>query len=366
MAITTEQSKAIDNAINNLNKSAEVNTEVLNLVKSMETTGSAASVAEHKLDPRAHAKLNELQLRRVYVTTDNSGVGNTPTSISGVTLGTLNSGPTGVFVTSDKERAYLSFYYSHQDMGVFDKNLGVINFCDNFIDAVTDTENNVAYGRIIGSTNAQGAFFYKFALKHSDGHDYVYKLTTNAFAPLTAGNMTYIGEASSQWEGAYLKTSPIVSSDKRLKQDIEEIPEAVFKAWEKINFYQYHFKNAIEEKGDKARLHIGVIAQDIIDAFTSQGLDATTYGIVCHDTWEDQYQDVEVGTKPATYNEQGEEVTPEEPIMERQLVKKAGDIWTVRYEELLALESAYQRWKLKKLEAMISDNNKSNISTNEE
>ncbi len=133
------------------------------------------------------------------------------------------------------------------------------------------------------------------------------------------------------------------------------MPDVVFKAWEKVNFCQYKFKEAVEKKGAEARLHVGLVAQEILEAFEAQGLDATKYGIVCHGSWEDQYQDVEVGTKPVVLNEKGEVIKPEELIMERQLIKPAGDLWTVRYEEALALEAAYQRWKLQKIEAALAE-----------
>ena len=38
-------------------------------------------------------------------------------------------------------------------------------------------------------------------------------------------------------------------------------------------------------KGDAARIHIGIIAQDLEQAFTDQGLDAHNYAMFCEDTW---------------------------------------------------------------------------------
>jgi hypothetical protein len=54
MAITSEQAAAIATAIENLNKSVQVNEEVLQIVKSMQTTGAAGSIAEHDADANAH------------------------------------------------------------------------------------------------------------------------------------------------------------------------------------------------------------------------------------------------------------------------------------------------------------------------
>ena len=48
---------------------------------------------------------------------------------------------------------------------------------------------------------------------------------------------------------------------------------------------KYKFKDAVLLKGAGARWHIGVIAQDLQDAFTAEGLDAASYGMFCSDTW---------------------------------------------------------------------------------
>lgn len=68
-------------------------------------------------------------------------------------------------------------------------------------------------------------------------------------------------------------TGVISTSDEREKHDIQAIPEAVLNAWEKVNFRQFEFRSA-----DK--IYFGVIAQDIIRAFESEGLNALEYGIV--------------------------------------------------------------------------------------
>lgn len=54
MAIAAEQSTAIATAIENLNKSVQINEEVLQIIKSMQSTGAAGNVAEHDADANAH------------------------------------------------------------------------------------------------------------------------------------------------------------------------------------------------------------------------------------------------------------------------------------------------------------------------
>ena len=63
------------------------------------------------------------------------------------------------------------------------------------------------------------------------------------------------------------------------------------------------FGDAVEKKGDDARTHFGIIAQDLKDAFTAEGLDASKYGMFCSDTWwekeneEHKYEETEGYTK---------------------------------------------------------------------
>lgn len=133
---------------------------------------------------------------------------------------------------------------------------------------------------------------------------------------------TTLGTSSSLWAQLYAATSTIATSDEREKQDIGEIPDAVFRAWAKVEFVQFKFRSAVAKKGNAARTHIGVIAQRIKTAFESEGLNPFAYGLLCYDKWE--------------YDP--EEKTP------------AGDRYAVRYEECLALECAYQRWRLAKIE----------------
>ena len=42
------------------------------------------------------------------------------------------------------------------------------------------------------------------------------------------------------------------------------------------------------EKGDAARTHVGIMAQDLQAAFATEGLDASDYAMWCSDTWIDK------------------------------------------------------------------------------
>ena len=150
----------------------------------------------------------------------------------------------------------------------------------------------------------------------TDGSDTVgqgLNVTYEACYP-SKNNALSSGTTTHRWKAVYAVNGTIQTSDENLKEEIGEIPEAVFKAWEKVKFVQYKFKDAVKEKGEKARYHIGLIAQRIVAAFKTEGLDAFDFGLVCRDT-----------------------------------LKDGGEILSLRYDECLALECAYERNRFDKI-----------------
>ena len=107
-------------------------------------------------------------------------------------------------------------------------------------------------------------------------------------------------------------------------------------AWGKVRFVLFQRKDALLQEHSIARVHVGVIAQEVESAFASEGLDAHDYSLFCYDKWEAQ---------PAEYDDDGKEISPEIP---------AGDSYSIRYEEALALECAYQRWLGEQRDARIA------------
>ena len=99
------------------------------------------------------------------------------------------------------------------------------------------------------------------------------------------GSHTKLGHSSYRWGQIYSTSSTISTSDRNEKQDINEITESERKVASKIVdlFRTFRMKDAVSKKGDEARLHNGVIAQDLIEVFQSEGLDAHRYGLFCYD-----------------------------------------------------------------------------------
>lgn len=151
-----------------------------------------------------------------------------------------------------------------------------------------------------------------------------------------ADNVMTLGRSGSRWAEIFCTNGTINPSDVNLKQDIEDLSEAEKNVATQIKglIKKFRWKDAVAEKGDDARIHIGVIAQEVESAFTSQGLDPRRYSLFCEDTyWIGTYEeevpdpDNEGQTKVVT----GKDVSKEE----KEGYTKETRL-SVRYDELLA------------------------------
>jgi hypothetical protein len=96
-----------------------------------------------------------------------------------------------------------------------------------------------------------------------------------------------LGVSSNRFDNIFAANDTINTSDKNEKQDIEELTDAEKKVAIvcKGLMRKYRWKKAVTEKGDNARTHFGIIAQELEDAFKAEGLDASKYALFCSDTW---------------------------------------------------------------------------------
>jgi len=148
-------------------------------------------------------------------------------------------------------------------------------------------------------------------------------------------NAVDLGSSSTRFDDVYATNGTIQTSDGNLKQDIEELSDAEKRVAlaAKGLLRKFRWIDSVAENGDSARIHFGIIAQDLDAAFTAEGLDAGRYAMFISTTWweADVTQTDEDGvtkTKKEVYNEQAhipEGVTATE-------VTRRG----VRYPELLA------------------------------
>lgn len=164
-----------------------------------------------------------------------------------------------------------------------------------------------------------------------DGNACLYS-TTATFAP-NVTNVLTLGASGKVWKQLFANTTTISTSDERKKQQIEDIPDEVLDAWGEVEFKQFKFNDAVEEKGNEnARIHMGLIAQRIKEVFEKHNLDPFKYGFFCYDEWD-------VHENPKDENS---------PVIRRE------NGYALRYEEALIIEAAYQRRRLDRLEAKLN------------
>jgi len=120
------------------------------------------------------------------------------------------------------------------------------------------------------------------------------------------------------------------TSDRNYKQDIEELSEAELRVATACKglMKKYRMKHAVVKKGDDARIHVGIIAQDLRDAFTAEGLDAGRYGMFVSETvWEDFVEVPAVEAVDAVYETQTDEEGNETQVLISEAIE-AVDAYT--------------------------------------
>ena len=147
-----------------------------------------------------------------------------------------------------------------------------------------------------------------------------------------APNTRLVGTAIKPFSGGNTQTAYNITSDQNYKTDIVSVHDAALDAWESVSYAQYRLVDAVEKKGDAARQHIGLVAQQVKSAFEAAGIDPFEYGLLCYDEWDEQ---------PEILGDYGN--------VEHHHVA-AGQRYSIRYEEALALEAAMNRRKLARLE----------------
>ena len=152
---------------------------------------------------------------------------------------------------------------------------------------------------------------------------------TGGFSP-GDDNVKVLGRSSYRWSTVYAATGTINTSDAREKQQVRDLSVAERAVAVKLKSMVRAFKlnDAVEKKGDGARVHFGVIAQDVKAAFESEGLVAENYAILCYDEWE-----AEPEMTAPVLDDDGKETGDVTVI---RTAKPAGNRYGVRYEELLA------------------------------
>ncbi|KAF1032956.1 MAG: hypothetical protein GAK37_00276 [Pseudomonas sp.] len=193
----------------------------------------------------------------------------------------------------------------------------------------------------------------------------------NAVQPLVDGG-TSCGSAAARWTQVYAFNATINTSDARSKEQIRDVSEAEIRVAGKLKkmVKAYRMTDSVDKQGPEgARIHFGLIAQDVKAVFEDEGLDPFAYSLLCYDKWDDVWRDIPeereqvLTTEPTPafslrdptrpildrdgnqlmsppgqpiFGSDGQPMTRVVKEATRELVYAAGDRYGIRYEELLA------------------------------
>ena len=103
-----------------------------------------------------------------------------------------------------------------------------------------------------------------------------------------------IGASGNRFDDIFATNGTIQTSDQNEKQDIATLTSAEITAAKAISklFKTFKWKSKVAAKGDAARTHTGLIAQEVQAAMTDAGLNASKYAFWCSDTWWEHSVDV--------------------------------------------------------------------------
>ena len=195
-------------------------------------------------------------------------------------------------------------------------------------------------------------------LRFQDSDSTIRPTTNTGFA--NRDNAIDLGASNARFDDIFATNGTIQTSDQNEKQSIQSLTTSEIAVAQRISklFKTFKFNSAVEEKGDSARTHTGVIAQDVQQAFSDEGLDASNYALFISSTWWEKEISVDAvaeeldeegnvvveGKDAYTYIDTKEEAT--EGYTERTRLG-------IRYPELLSFISSAFEQRLTNIETRL-------------
>ena len=173
----------------------------------------------------------------------------------------------------------------------------------------------------------------------------------------TAAASYNIGTAALPWKDGFFQNAITVVSDADHKPVIDAIPDAVLDIFDSLEIKRWKYDWAIAEKGEEnARWHVGFVAQEVIEAFSSAGLNAQDYAFMVWREWDAEpakYEQVLV-SDAVTDPDTGEVLS--EAIYKTVLVSDAvlaGGRWELVPHEINFILSAAHARRMKRIELLL-------------
>jgi hypothetical protein len=173
-------------------------------------------------------------------------------------------------------------------------------------------------------------------------------------------NVSDVGTSGNRWDDIYATNGTIQTSDSNEKQDVAALTatEMLVAARISTGFKTFRWIDSVSDKGDNARTHTGVIAQDVQAAFIAEGLDAGDYALFTSATWWETQTDV-----PAVEADEDNDIEAADAYTRTDTfdtLDEAPDGATertrmgIRYPELLAFVGSYNEQRFASIETRLA------------
>lgn len=212
-------------------------------------------------------------------------------------------------------------------------------------------------GAVFGSFSYNGASAKPIAFQIGSSIRWYIDATLSAMSPYVDNGYS-LGSSGQRVSVVYAGTGTINTSDRREKTDIARMSDAeheqLLDVWAECMelLSSWRWIEAVERKGEDARLHFGRIAQDIKELFEANGMDATRYALLCHDAWE-----AKTIEHPAEYADTGLLDGRGNPMRKMvaeawtETVVEAGERWGLRIDQCAVLDAAVLWREVKRMKA---------------
>lgn len=230
-------------------------------------------------------------------------------------------------------------------LGTFTRDDGIALLCNRLTDhgtLVSFRKDNATKGEIVSDASgmAYTGIGSGLMMRTSD------IIPTNG-SGVGSDNLEDLGDASFRFDDVFATNGSIQTSDEREKQDIEELTQAeqnVAVACKGL-LRKYRWIDAVAEKGDNARIHFGIIAQDLKAAFEAEGLDAGRYAMFTDSEWWETSTDVAaVEAQDAVYEDVTIPAVTEEQLVTEAVVDDEGnEVEAAVYETVVVEEESTEQ-----------------------
>ena len=216
-------------------------------------------------------------------------------------------------------------------------------------------------GTVVGSIKSQSGnsinvISGEVGVRFSPPNDAIYPVGSSG----NRDNAIDLGVSNVRFDDIYATNGTIQTSDQNEKQSIQSLTASEIAVAKRISklFKTFKFNSSVEEKGDSARTHTGVIAQEVQQAFADEGLDASNYALFISGTWWEK--EISVDAVAEELDEEGNVVVEgKDAYTYMDIKEEATEGYTqrtrlgIRYPELLSFVSSAFEQRLTNIETRL-------------